>query len=131
MSGRKALSGAEILAADDLKREWVDVPEWGGGVYVRSMPGLALDRYEQGMLSRRTVEKDKDGKEKAVKVNLENVRAELVVLAACDEKGEPLFTTEQVEALGKKSGAALNRVVAAAQRLNGMSQRDLEQLAKN
>lgn len=125
MSGRKALSAAEILAADDLKREWVDVPEWGGGVYVRSMPGLALDQYEQRLLARRTVE------DKVVKLNLENARAELVALTACNEAGEPIFTLEQVEALSKKSGAALNRVVSVAQRLNGLNQRDLEQLAKN
>lgn len=126
MTERKALSAAEILAADDLKREWVDVPEWGGGVYVRSMPGLALDRYELAQLSRRKVEKDG-----SAKFNLDNVRAELVALCACDEKGEPLFTLEQVEALGKKSGSALGRVATVAQRLNGLNQKDLEQLAKN
>lgn len=124
MSERQALTAAAILAADDLKREWVDVPEWGGGVYVRSMPGLALDQYEQRLMSRRSTEG------KAVKVNLDNARAELVALTACDDKGEALFTLEQVEALSKKSGAALNRVVAVAQRLNGLNQRDLEELAK-
>lgn len=122
-----ALTAAAILAAQDLRREWVEVPEWGGGVYVQAMPGLALDQYEQRMLARRTVEKDG----KTVKINLDNTRAELVVLTACDEQGAPIFTLDQVEALGKKSGAALNRVVTAAQRLNGMTEKDVEQLAKN
>jgi len=122
----KALTAAEILAAQDARREWVNVPEWGGGVYVQAMPGLALDQYEQRLLARRSV--GKDGK---TAVSLDNARAELVALTACDEGGAPIFTIEQIADLGKKSGAALNRVVAAAQRLNGLNQKDVEQLAKN
>lgn len=127
MSDRKVLDAAAILAASDAKLEWVDVPEWGGGVFVRAMSGLQLDQYEQRMLARRIA--DKDGK--TLKVNLDNARAELVALTACNEAGDAIFTLEHIEALSKKSGAALNRVVNVAQRLNGLTQKDLEQLAKN
>lgn len=120
------LDAIAILAAQDLQREWVDVPEWGGGVYVRSMSGLALDQYEARLLARRTV--DKDGK--TLRINLDHTRAELVALTACNEAGDAIFTLEQVEALSKKSGAALNRLVIVAQRLNGLTPQDLEQLAK-
>jgi hypothetical protein len=36
-----------------------------------------------------------------------------------------------VEALGKKSAAALNRVFEVAQRLSGITDDDVEELAKN
>lgn len=120
------LDAATILAAQDLKHEWVPVPEWGGGVYVRAMSGLALDQYEERLLARRTT--DKDGK--TLKVTLDHMRAELVALTACNEAGEAIFTLEQVQQLSKKSGAALSRLVTVAQRLNGLTPQDLEQLAK-
>ena len=36
-----------------------------------------------------------------------------------------------VKALGKKSSLALNRVFEVAQRLNGLTERDMEELAGN
>ena len=39
------LSKDAILAADDLPRETVHVPEWGGDVYVRTMSGTDRDAF--------------------------------------------------------------------------------------
>ena len=36
-----------IIAANDLKRESVEVPEWGVTVYVRTMTGEERDQYEE------------------------------------------------------------------------------------
>ena len=51
----KLLSRDEILAASDLTKELVEVPEWGGSVYVRAMTGTERDSYEESVLEIRPV----------------------------------------------------------------------------
>ena len=48
-----------------------------------------------------------------------------------DESGQRLFTDEEADLLGAKSGAALDRVFAIAQKLNGLSGADVEEFSKN
>jgi hypothetical protein len=109
------LTREQILAADDLTRERVDVPEWGGPVFVRLMSaaeharlGLAFDSIPK-----------------------EKVREHVVALTLCDDAGNPLFTPDDVEALGRKSKDAIERVFAAAQRLNKLGAADVEAAAGN
>ena len=116
------LSKTAILAAQDLQTEDVEVPEWGGAVRVRSFTGRERDAFEASMVRG-------DGKDR--KVDLTNMRARLVGLTVIDETGQRLFTDEEVDLLGAKSGAALDRVFAVAQKLNGLSGADVEELSKN
>lgn len=116
------LSREMILAAEDLPMERVDVPEWGGFVYVRTLTGEERDRYEDGCFVG-------IGRKRAY--TLRNVRARLAVLAVCDETGGRLFTDIDVGSLGAKGAAALDRVFEVAQRLSGVSDGDVEDLAKN
>ena len=109
-----------ILSSDDLPKELVQVPEWSGEVWVKTLSGTERDAFEQSMVSKK---KDKP--------NMENVRARFAVLTICDEQGVRLFAHSDAAALGKKSAAALDRVFAVAQRLNGFSQEDAEDLAGN
>ena len=108
-----------ILGSSDLPKELVSVPEWGGDLYVRTLNGTERDLFEQSMVGKKN------------KTNLDNVRARFAVLTICDESGARLFTANDAEALGKKSASALDRVFAVAQRLNGFSSEDAEELAKN
>ena len=116
------LSKTAILAAQDLQTEDVEVPEWGGAVRVRSFTGRERDAFEASMVR---------GEGRDRKVDLTNMRARLVGLTVIDETGQRLFTDEEVDLLGAKSGAALDRVFAVAQKLNGLSGTDVEELAKN
>ncbi len=116
------LSKTAILTANDLQTEDVEVPEWGGAVRVRSFTGRERDAFESSMVRG-------DGKDR--KVDLTNMRARLVGLTVIDETGQRLFTDEEVDLLGAKSGAALDRVFAVAQKLNGLSGADVEELSKN
>lgn len=100
------LSKEAILAADDLPREKVNVPEWGGEVLVRTMSGTDRDAFESSLL-------EQDGR-------MENVRARLVALTLCDSQGYRLFDDSEIAALGRKSARALDRVFSVAQRLNGI-----------
>ena len=116
------LSKSAILCANDLQTEDVEVPEWGGAVRVRSFTGRERDAFEASMVRG-------DGRDR--KVDLTNMRARLVGLTVIDETGQRLFTDDEVDLLGAKSGAALDRVFAVAQKLNGLSGSDVEELTKN
>ena len=116
------LSKTAILAAQDLQTEDVEVPEWGGAVRVRSFTGRERDAFESSMVR---------GEGRNRKVDLTNMRARLVGLTVIDETGQRLFTDDEVDLLGAKSGAALDRVFAVAQKLNGLSGADVEELSKN
>ncbi len=117
-----ALSAAEILGADDLPIQRVKVPEWKGHVYVRSMSAAGRDQWELFLISHKTPDGD---------LNFRNVRATLVAQTCCDAEGQLLFTPDQADALGQKSGRAIDRVYQAAQALNAISDADVEELAKN
>lgn len=103
-----------ILAANDLPKRAVDVPEWGATVYVRSMTGDERDGWEQWLLD------TKDGTRR--------VRARYCALVMVDAEGARLFddTDSDIEALGRKSASALDRVFSAALSLNGMAAGDQE-----
>jgi hypothetical protein len=116
------LSREAILAASDLKTETVAVPEWGGDVLVGVMTGEARDAWEQSLVVR-------EGSR--TKANMQNVRARLVAATVVDEEGKRLFSDADAEALGAKSAAALDRVCKVAQRLNGMTDADLEEAKGN
>ena len=116
------LNRETILAANDLKPETVEVPEWGGSVYVRMLTGSERDAFEQSIVT---------GRGKNRTTVMENIRARLCVLCLCDESGGRLFSDDDIDALGDKSAAALDRLFAVAQRVNGLSGEDVEDLAGN
>jgi len=111
------LDKAAIVDADDLPHEDVEVPEWGGTVRVRTMTGLERDRFEAEML--------------AAEGAGANVRARLVGRCMIDAGGKALFDDQTLDALGAKSARALDRVFTVAQRLNGLSGADVDELEKN
>ena len=113
-----ALTKAKILEAQDLPREELDIPEWGGSVWVRTMTGCERDAWEQSIVS-------------GGKTDLTNIRARMAVKVVVDEKGERLFDDAEAKQLGRKSAPALDRIFAVAQRLNGLSSADVDELEKN
>lgn len=111
------LTREQILSASDRNSESVDVPEWGGSVLVSAMSGVARDAWEQSLVVR------KAGK---VEPNMANMRARLVAACLVDSTGARLFGDADIAALGEKSCAALERVCKVAQRLNGLTDQELE-----
>ena len=112
-----------ILGADDLQHEDVEVPEWGGSVRVRGLMGSERDEFEASI-----VVQDGDGK---THVESKQMRARLVSLTVIDERGARLFSKSDVEALGQKSAAALEKVFDVAMKLAGMSKDEVEKISKD
>jgi hypothetical protein len=92
-----------ILSANDLPREAVEIPEWGGTVYVRALNGDERDALE------RMVTTDKVS------------RAAIAALCVVDESGKRLFSSDDLPALAAKHGGALERIVNAAMRFNTLT----------
>lgn len=115
------LSRDQILKADDLKTEDVDVPEWGGTVRIKMLTGTARDKFEAS-----TVE-NKGGKQRQ---NLANFRARLIAQCIVTEAGEVMFNSKDIDELGQKSAKALGRVFDACQKMNGFSEADVEELTE-
>jgi hypothetical protein len=108
------LTREAILSAQDLKTETVKVPEWGGEVIVSMMTAATRDAWEMSLVG--------DGKT----FNTSNMSARLLAHCAIDEKGNRLFTDKDAEALGKRSARAMSRCVKVIQRLNGLTDADIE-----
>jgi len=118
----RILSRDAIRALDDRVRELVEVPEWGGALYVRAMTALEREQFEQSLLDQRR------GKNR---LRLEYARARLAVMVCEDEGGKPIFEDADVAWLATKSAAALERIFKVASRLSGLDEDDLDALAKN
>lgn len=106
------LSKQSIFAAFDIKVEPVEVPEWGGTLYVRTFSGKQRDAIDKFIASAC----DAQGKLR----DPSGLRVQVVLASACNSKGELLFVPEDAASLGDKSAAAIERIFNAAQALNGM-----------
>jgi hypothetical protein len=113
-----------ILAATALKTEEVDVSDtvWGGVVLVRELRGRERDEWEASLAVQRG---------KQMVPDVANMRAKLVARSVVGEDGEPLFSQQDVNALGELSAAALDRVFEVAARLSGLEEKDLEEMQGN
>lgn len=110
-----SLSRDQILASDDLPREAVEVREWGGSVWVRTLNGLQRDGFETATAGKAKIE----------------TLAMLAVRTVCDEAGSLLFSEDDVPALLQKNADAILRIVEVALRINAINRKDIDELEKN
>jgi hypothetical protein len=113
-----ALTREQILAADDLGLLEVNVPGWSGSLFIRVMTCGERDSYENDWV----VNKGK---------GVENFRAKFLARCLTDAKGQRLFADADVPLLAGKSAAVLNALFAKAMAHNALSDKDVEELAKN
>lgn len=114
----------DILDYDDIKTHVVPVPEWGAKAAVRLkvLSAAERDAFEASTVS------TKGGKQKP---NLANLRARLVARCMVDGNGNRVFQSGDVARLGNKSSAALDRLFAKCQEINGFSEKDIEELTED
>lgn len=116
------LSKADIVAADDIRHEDVDVPEWGGTVRVRGLTGAQRSAIEGTMMAAR-------GQEVSMRVDMfARLRQKLLAEAIVGEDNKPLLTEKEVAG---KSGRVLDRLFAKASELSGMDNDAVEEMAGN
>lgn len=118
----KLLTREQIDSLNDVQFEEVEVPEWGGRVRLRSITAKQRDAFEQSMIVGEGVKR---------RANLLNARAKLVALCLVDENGTRLYPDDKAYLLGERNAAGMDRVFSVCQRLSGLSQGDVDALAKN
>jgi len=117
------LTRDQILGAKDLARETVNIPEWGGNIIIREMTGKQRDLLEGMMASRMGA----NGRIMSTK----DLRAKMTIMSVIGEDGETLFDDKDIPSISGKSGKALDRIVEAVQKLNGLDSEDIEEKAGN
>lgn len=123
VNGDELLSKDEILGMDDIPTEEVVVPEWKGRtVLVCGMTAAGKNAYEASLVEIKGTTR---------KVRMDNATAKLLVRTIVNRQRQPLFTETDIERLGTKSAAALERLAQVALRLSSMRVSDVEELVKN
>jgi hypothetical protein len=124
------ITRAQILKADDLTWEDVPVPEWKEKdetdipeVRLLSLTGTQRDDFEAKSVTQ--------GKGGTQKMNLSNFRARLLALCMVDESNKRMFSDIDVNLLGQKNAGVLERLFDKAREMNGMSEKDVEELTED
>lgn len=115
----------DIFGMDDIPHEYVQVPQWKGGtVCVVGLSGAAKNQYQQQLI---------EVKGESRRIRLENSTAKLAALTIVDNhvNRRRLFSEGDVLKLGTKSAAALEVIIEVANRLSGMSKKEVEDFVKN
>jgi len=97
-----ALDRDAILKSKDIKRIEVDVPEWGGSVFI----GQLNVKQRETML--RDIQELDDSDISALKMHL-------FINTVQDEKGNLLFTKNDISELEQKSAMAIEKIFTAAE----------------
>jgi len=95
----------QLLAAEDLPPEAIDVPEWGGQVKVRGLSVKAINQANRES----TV---------AGEIDEEKIACAVVIAGMV----EPQLTNDQAGQLAEKSMAVINRIVKEIYRLSGLDE---------
>jgi len=119
----KVLNKQDILQVRDVVTEMLEVPEWGGTIYVRSISAAERGLIEEGAAKF----KESKGKDSFART----FTTKMASMALCDEQGARLFDDKDIAQLQQKNAAVISRIAEVAQRLSGFSKQDLEELEKN
>jgi hypothetical protein len=98
-----------------LPREELEIPEWGGSIFVRMLSASERDQLEIQW-------------ERTKRVHF---RARLVYYCACTAEGADLFREEDIPILGAQPTSAVARICDLAFKINKFTKDDVEELEKN
>jgi hypothetical protein len=104
----------DILGAVDIKIEELQIPEWGGAVYVRAMTGTEREAYDDVIYRKKT-----------------HLLATLAQYTIVDKDGARVFSPEDIPALAAKSSYALERIWDWHKAHSGVGAKALEESQKN
>jgi len=116
------LTKDQILSVTPKLKE-VDVPEWGGSVFIRP---VTLE--EQGKLADLGAKHEKS----SAAIRIRHCTLSLLQWTVCDEEGKPLFTGDDLAGLMTKSSAsAFLRLQDAVLRFSGLTEESRREQGKN
>lgn len=111
----KSLNFNDIVGANDLKLTEVEVPEWGGVVYLRPMTAKDRDYYENLMFNMRSTNQSKRND------IWSGLRCRVLAATMTDADGRLLFDQkDQWKLLSGKNTVVIVRLFELAMSLSGM-----------
>lgn len=117
------LTPQQILEQKTLIVEELEVPEWGGSVYVKMLSAKERDEFESGLM---TVNKQGQPVD-----NRKGARARLVQLAVVHQDGRPYFTRHDIRTLNELPAAGLQRVFNKVNEMAAISEEDIDELVED
>lgn len=110
----------QIIAADDLRSELVEIPEWGVTILVKSMTGAERGRMIDAMTN-------KNGQ-----IDVGRAFTDVLIFTAHDpETGERIFAETDRDLLNEKSGSAIQRASEVGMRLSGLMPDSIDEAGKD
>jgi hypothetical protein len=110
-----SLTKALILQAIDRKIVPVDVPEWGGTVYVRQLSVAESDMLRQTCSNMTPI----------------MAAANAIAVSLVDEEGNRLFGDDEMRALEQKNPKAVERIADVVAEINGWMPTSVKDAEKN
>lgn len=102
------------LSAIALTPVKVSIPELGGEVYIKQLTAKEREIYEENL---------KDVPE-------HSIRATIATQVVCDEKGNLLFTADDVDTLNNAPSKVLMRIFSKFNEINGVGEEEASQAEK-
>lgn len=110
----------EAWANPTLATDEVEVPELGGSVLIRELPGeFSVSQF---------IEVENPGTRHArSRVNTEAIERKQFALSVVGEDGNPVFTEDEAGEIARKHGRAWRRVIDAIDKLSAIDKEGVEQ----
>lgn len=117
------LTRQQIKEKDDLALEKVDVPEWGGHVFIRRLTSLEAGAL---MVAAGKMQEAKDEREQG------KFHILMAAKTICDESGAAMFDDDEGrEILAGKSQIAIGRLARVSMKLNPLTDKNVDDAVKN
>lgn len=117
-----------ILSAPDRIAGFIDVPEWGGRIYIATLTVAQRARFLEGLT---TFSSKAAADRVGAGVIYFRLQVELLASAVVGADSEPLFVEADIEKLITKSPVIVGKVFDSIVELNGFSSVATEEAAKN
>ena len=96
----------------------IPIPEWDGTVCIRSWTANEMDEYATWV--------DTGGS-----VTKKRAHAKIAAISLCDPDGKRMYADGEIDTLGDRNGAALDRIVKEAMSHNGLGSDAIESAEGN
>ena len=118
----RLLSKFDIFEASNQQREKVEIPEWGGYVYVTAVSAADWVSFQ---------DETAKGKDEGGKADASLWMGRVLARTIVDEDSQRLFDDADAEELMKKPLTIINRLFRASDKLNDFTGRGLQNAEKN
>lgn len=120
------LTREQIFGAPKRSYKDVSCPEVGGKIRVQSLTGQEFEDWQES--NRDPKKKDKDGNPV---VNTKGSIVRLLVRCLVDKEGNRIMSDDDYLEFTKINAAVLNRLGTVALKLNGVGEKEIDELVKN